>query len=475
MATTRRDFLWSFGGGLGGIAFAQLLAEAGEIPGEPKPRAEFNGGLHHFAKVKRIVQLFMNGGVSQPDTFDYKPELNKRHGKPFDPGTGEKVEGVTSVPGNLMRSPFPFKQHGQCGRWVSSVFPHLATQVDRMAFLMAVASKSNVHGPASYMMNTGFMLPGFPSMGAWLSYGLGRLTDNLPTFVVLPDARGLPYNQKGNFSAGFLPVAHAGTILNAGGNPPIPDLAPSAKTHFVTPDADSDALELLGRVNREHAKSRPGDSRLDARIESYELAARMQQHAPEALDLNKEAAKTRAKYGLDDPTTADFGRRCLLARRLLERGVRFVQVWSGAGGPSNNWDNHTNILMELPPIARSVDRPSAALLQDLHDRGMLADTLLVFSTEFGRQPFTQGAVGRDHNQGTSVAWLAGAGVKAGVTYGESDPWSWRAGDGKAYCYDLHATILHLMGIDHTKLTVRHDGTNRRLTDVHGEVIREILA
>ena len=215
---SRRDLLWQLGGGLGGIAFAQLLAEAGELPGASKPRAEFNGGLHHVAKVKRVVQLFMNGGISQPDTFDYKPELQKRHGKPFDPGTGEKVEGVTSTPGNLMKSPFPFKQHGQSGRWVSSVFPHLAGQVDRMAFLLALASKSNVHGPASYMMNTGFMLPGFPSMGAWLSYGLGRLSVNLPTFVVLPDARGLPYNQKGNFTAGFLPVAHAGTILNAGGN-----------------------------------------------------------------------------------------------------------------------------------------------------------------------------------------------------------------------------------------------------------------
>jgi hypothetical protein len=203
----------------------------------------------------------------------------------------------------------------------------------------------------------------------------------------------------------------------------------------------------------------------------------MQQHAPEALDLSREAMKTRERYGVEDrdPATADFGRRCLLARRLLERGVRFVQVWSGAGGPSNNWDNHTDILKELPPIARSVDRPAATLLQDLHDRGMLADTLVVFSTEFGRQPFTQGAVGRDHNQGTSVAWLAGAGVKGGVAYGESDPWSWRAAEGKAYCYDLHATILHLMGIDHTKLSVRHDGTDRRLTDVHGHVIEDVLA
>jgi len=472
--SNRRDFLWRFGGGLGGVALAQLLAEAGELTGIPKPDPALNGGLHHKAKVKRVVQLFMNGGVSQPDTFDYKPELEKGHGKPFKPGTGEKVEGVTSTPGNLMKSPFPFKQHGQSGRWVSSVFPHLAGQVDRMAFLMGMAAKTNVHGPASYMMNTGFILPGFPCMGAWLSYGLGRLTDNLPTFVVLPDARGLPYNQKGNFASGFLPVAHQGTILNAGGNPPIPDLAPSPKADFVTPAADRDALELLAAVNRTHAAARPGDTRLDARIASYELAAKMQTHAPEALDLGRETVETRKSYGIDDPVTGDFGRRCLLARRLLERGVRFVQVWSGAGGPSNNWDNHTDIVKELPPIAAQVDRPAAALLQDLHARGLLADTLVVWSTEFGRQPFTQGATGRDHNAGTSVAWLAGAGVKGGVAHGSSDEWSWRAADDKTYSYDLHATILHLMGIDHERLAVRHDGTDRRLTDVHGHVIKPIL-
>src|SRR4051794_36616926 len=278
----RRQWLWHTGGGLGGVALAALLAEDRLLADGPKP-----GGLHHPPKAKRVVQLFMNGGVSQPDTFDYKPELEKRHGQAFQPGTGEKVEGVTSTPGNLMKSPFPFQQHGECGRWVSSVFPQLAGHVDRMAFLMAVASKSNVHGPASYMMNTGFTLPGFPCLGAWLSYGLGRLSDNLPAFVVLPDARGLPYNQKGNFAAGFLPVAHQGTILNASASPPIPDLAPSPKEKFVTPDADKDALELLGKVNREHAESRPNDSRLEARIESYELAAKMQQHAPEALDLTR--------------------------------------------------------------------------------------------------------------------------------------------------------------------------------------------
>jgi hypothetical protein len=473
--TTRREFLWRFGGGLGGVALAQLLAETGALADAPRPRPEFNGGLHHPAKVKRVVQLFLNGGVSQPDTFDHKPELEKRHGKPFDPGTGEKPEGVTSTPGSLMKSPFPFKQHGQCGRWVSSVFPELAKRVDDMAFLLAVASRSNVHGPASYLMNTGFLLPGFPCLGAWLSYGLGKLSDNLPTFVVLPDSRGLPYNQKGNFSSGFLPVQHQGTIIQAGASPPVADLARSGRTHFLTPEADHDGQALLARVNRRHAESRPGDTRLESRIAGYELAARMQRYAPEALDLGRESAATRMRYGLDDPATADFGRRCLLARRLLERGVRFVQVWSGAGGPKDNWDNHTDILTELPAIARQVDRPAAALLADLKETGLLADTLLVWSTEFGRQPFTQGATGRDHNAGTSVAWLAGAGVQGGVAHGESDEWSWRAAEGKVFGYDVHATVLHLMGIDHEKLTVRHDGSDRRLTDVHGHVIDEILA
>jgi hypothetical protein len=465
----RRDFLCSFSG----IAFAQLLAETGALADSPKP--ELNGGLHHPAKVKRVIQLFMNGGVSQPDTFDFKPTLEKKHGEVFDPGTGEKPEAVTSAPGKLMKSPFPFQQYGKCGRWVSSVFPHVAECVDDLAFLMAVASKSNVHGPASYMMNTGFVLPGFPCFGAWLSYGLGKLSDNLPTFVVLPDARGMPYNQKGNFAAGFLPVAHQGTVLNAAADPPVTDLRPSPKVDFASPAADRDGLDLLARVNHQHATDRPGDTRLDARMASYELAARMQQYAPEALDLSKESAKARALYGADEQPTADFGRRCLVARRLLERGVRFVQVWSGAGGPTNNWDNHNSIRMELPAIAGQVDRPTAALLTDLKARGLLDDTLVVWSTEFGRMPFTQSAAGRDHNAGTSVAWLAGAGVKRGVACGASDEWSWRAAEGKAYCYDLHATILHLMGIDHERLTVRHNGIDRRLTDVHGEVIEDILA
>jgi hypothetical protein len=469
----RREFLWRLGGGLGGIALAQMLGESGLLADLPSQRpANLTGGLHHPARVKRVVQLFMNGGASQCDTFDYKPELEKRHGKKFDPGT--HVEAVTSTPGAVMKSPFAFKQHGGCGRWVSTVFPHLARCVDDLAFLMSVASKTNVHGPASYLMNTGFVLPGFPCLGAWISYGLGSLTNDLPTFVVLPDPRGLPYNNQGNFSAGFLPVIHQGTLIKANSPSPIADLFPPASAKFITRPSEAEGLALLQEMNREHAAKWQGDSRLEARIASYELAARMQTSAPEVLDLSKETEATKKLYGLEEKATEAFGRNCLIARRLLERGVRFVQVWSGAGGASNNWDNHSNISTELPAIASQVDKPIAALLQDLKRRGMFDDTLVVWCTEFGRQPFSQGSTGRDHNGGTSVAWLAGAGVKAGLAVGESDEFSWRAVK-QLYGYDLNATILHLLGIDHTKLTFRHNGSDRRLTDVHGHVIHEVLA
>ncbi len=469
---SRRELLWRLGVGLGGIALTHLLGQEGLLADTPDPHKDRNGVRHHPAKAKRVIQLFMNGGASQCDTFDYKPELIKRHGQKFDPG--EKFEAVTSTPGNVLKSPFAFKQHGQCGRWVSSVLPHLAQCVDDLTFLMSMASKTNVHGPASYMMNTGFVLPGFPCLGAWLSYGLGSINDNLPTFVVLPDPRGLPYNNRGNFSAGFLPVIHQGTIIKANSDNPIVDLFPPKSAKFITRASEKEGLELLQQMNREHAERWQGDSRLDARIASYELAARMQLSAPEVLDINQETQATHKLYGLDDKTTEVFGRNCLIARRMIERGVRFVQVWSGAGGPTNNWDNHNSISMELPKIASSVDKPIAGLLRDLKSRGMFEDTLVVWSTEFGRQPFSQGSTGRDHNGGTFATWLAGAGIKAGSTYGESDAWSWRALK-PTYCYDLHATILHLLGIDHTKLTYRHNGSDRRLTDVHGEVIEPILA
>jgi hypothetical protein len=471
---SRRNFLWQFGGGLGGVAFAHLLGREGALGAEVAPSAatDLNGGLHHRARARRVIQLFMNGGVSQMDTFDYKPELNRRHGEKFDPGT--RVEAATSVPGNLMKSPFEWRQHGESGRWVSSVFPHIANCVDDLAFLMAMVSKTNVHGPGSYMMNTGFLVPGFPCMGAWISYGLGRLSDNLPAFVVMPDPRGLPYNQKGNFSSGFLPLSHAGLIINPNAPAPIPDLFAPSSAKFITPASERQGLELLHEMNRQHAATVPGDSRLEARIASYELAARMQLSAPQVLDITGESEATRKLYGIDEPVTEDFGKRCLVARRMLEQGVRFVQIWSGAGGPTNNWDNHADIPKELPPMAAATDKPVAGLLRDLKSRGLLEDTLVVWSTEFGRMPFTQGTTGRDHNGGTFVSWLAGAGIKGGTAYGESDEWSWKAKDRPTYCYDLHATILHLLGIDHEKLTFRNNGTDRRLTDVHGDVIHAIL-
>ena len=472
-ALSRRDFLWRMGGGFGGLAMSHLLARELWAGLSPQPRPEFNGGLHRRAKARRVIQLFMNGGVSQMDTFDYKPALARFHGQMT--GPKEKPEGFTAEVGAVMKSPFEFKEHGQTGRWVSSVFPHQAACVDDLAFLMGMVTKTNVHGPGSYMMNTGFILPGFPCMGAWISYGLGRLTDNLPTFVVLPDGRGLPYNQKGNFSAGFLPAKHQGTIIDASAKPPIPDLAPNARFGPFSPDAERAGLDLLAKLNQQHAALDPADSRLEARISSYELAARMQLSAPEAFDLSREPESLRTAYGLDNPVTEDFGRRCLLARRLIERDVRFVQVWSGPQGAVNNWDNHASIIKELPPIAASVDQPIAALLRDLKSRGLLEDTLVVWSTEFGRTPFAQGSTGRDHNGGTFVTWLAGAGIKSGASWGQSDDLGYQAAEGKTYCYDLHATILHLMGVDHTKLTFRHAGIDRRLTDVHGEVIHPILA
>lgn len=472
---SRRDFLWRCGGGLGGVALAQLLG-ADPVPGVPRPPGTATARPpHHPARAKRVIQLFMNGGASQMDLFDYKPALFRHAGEPFDPGQGIRVEAATSEPGKVLRPPFPFRQHGESGRWVSDLLPHTAQCVDELAFLMAMQSRTNVHGPGSYLMNTGFLLPGFPCLGAWVSYALGNEVDNLPTFIVLPDARGLPYNQKGNFSAGFLPVTHQGTVIDGGPSGPIPGLRPPESASYITPSSNADGLGLLQQLNAAHLRANPDDSRLEARIEAYELAARMQLSAPEAFSLEGESSATRRLYGLDQPATAEFGRRCLLARRLVERGVRFVQVWSGAGGPTGNWDNHSSIAKELPPMCAATDQPIAALLRDLRALGLLDDTLVLWNTEFGRMPFSQGGEGRDHNGGTFVGWMAGAGVRGGVSYGESDEWSWKAARNPATNYDFHATVLHLLGLDHTRLTWLHAGTNRRITDVHGEVIHPVIA
>lgn len=466
----RRRFLAQSGGGFGALAVSCWLARE---TAAASASAGISEGLHHPAKARRVIQLFMNGGASPMDTFDYKPALERLHGQML--GPQEKPEGFTAEAGAVMKSPFVFARHGESGRWVSSVFPHQAAIVDKLAFLMAMTSKSNVHGPASYMMNTGFTLPGFPCLGAWISYGLGSITDELPEFVVLPDARGLPYNQKANFSAGFLPARHQGTVIDAAAADPVPDRIADAEYAFAQGDADRNTLALLKQLDQQHALRRGADSQLEARLAAGELAARMQLSAPQAFDLASETQATHRAYGLDQPETEDFGRRCLLARRLVERGTRFVQVWSGPQGAVDNWDNHGNIQTELPPIARSVDQPIAALVRDLEARGLLNDTLVVWSTEFGRTPFAQGSLGRDHNGGSFVSWLAGAGIKEAATYGASDELGYQAAEGKTSCYDLHATILHLLGIDHRRLTFRTAGIDRRLTDVHGHVVSELLA
>ena len=472
----RREFLWRFGGGLGGIALAQMLAEQGLLaaPDPIPPKASLNGGLHHRATAKRVVQLFMSGAASQCDTFDYKPKLIERHGQKFDPGG--KVELFQSEPGPCMKSPWAWKQYGQCGKWVSDLVPHLGGCVDEMAFIHSMVSKSNVHGPATFMQNTGFVLPGFPHMGAWISYGLGSLNQNLPTFVVLPDSRGLAPNGAANWSAGFLPASHQGTMIRTGKPNPIFDLFPHESATNLTPESERDGLELLRQMNADHLAARPGDSLLEARISSFELAARLQLAAPEALDLSKETEATKKLYGLDEKITEDFGRSCLIGRRLLERGVRFVQIWSGAdnGFPRRNWDNHEDIARDHAEMGKSMDGPAAALLLDLKARGLLEDTVVLWTTEFGRMPCGQGAKGRDHNPFAFTNWLAGGGIKSGVSYGQSDEWSYKVAEHPVYCYDVHATVLHLLGIDHEKLTFRHNGIDRRLTDVHGSVIEEIL-
>jgi hypothetical protein len=475
----RRAFLWRSGGGFGALALAHLMeaeslfadGASGETLGL---RGELNGGLHHRARAVRVVQLFMSGAASQCDTFDYKPALLKKNGQKFDPGG--KVELFQSEPGAVMASPWKWRQYGESSRWASDLVPHLAKCVDEIAFLPAMVSKSNVHGPATFMQNTGFVLPGFPSVGAWVSYGLGSLSQNLPTFIVLPDARGFAPNGPANWSAGFLPAAHQGTMVRPGARSPIFDLFPPEEAHLGA-GVQQEGIELLNRLNRTHADERSGDTRLQARIASYELAARLQLSAPEVLDLSGESRATRSLYGVDQPVTADFGRNCLIARRLLERGVRFVQVWSGAdnGFPRRNWDSHEDIARDHGEMGASMDKPAAALLRDLKSRGLLDDTIVIWTTEFGRMPCSQGSKGRDHNPFTFTSWLAGGGIKGGALHGASDEWSYKAVENVTYCYDLHATVLHLLGIDHTRLTFRHNGIDRRLTDVHGRVIKEILA
>ena len=457
----RRQFLWG-SGGLGGIALNHLMAQE-------------SGRLHHAPKAKRVVQLFMSGAASQCDLFDYKPLLDRKAGEPWDPG--EKVELFQSKPGVVMNAPWGWQRSGQSGKWISKLLPHIGSCVDDIAFVHSMMSKTNIHGPATFMQNTGFVLPGFPSMGAWISYALGSVNQNLPPLVVLPDTRGYPPNGPGNWSAGFLPAAHQATMIRAGTANPIYDLFPPEKATFITKESERESLRELEAMNREHLAGRQGDSRLEARIASYEMAARLQLSAPEVLDISGESDATRKLYGLDNPVTEDMGRRCLTARRLLERGVRFVQVWSGAdnGFPRRNWDSHENLEKDHGELGTGLDRPAAALIRDLKSRGLLEDTIVYWTTEFGRMPCSQGSKGRDHNPFGFTSWLAGGGIAGGVSYGATDEWSYKAVDQPVHCYEIHATLLHLLGIDHTRLTWRNNGIDRRLTDVHGRVIPQLIA
>ena len=472
--TNRRQMLLQSGGGFACLALSHLLARDSAASGAATGQSPQGFPIaHHPARVQRVIQLFMTGGVSPMDTFDYKPELERLHGQML--GPKEKPEGFTAPAGAIMKSPFAFAQHGQSGRWVSSVFPEQAKLVDEMAFLMAMTTKTNVHGPGTYMMNSGFLLPGFPCLGAWISYALGNLTDDLPTFVVLPDCAVCPTTRRAVSVRAFCLRSTrewSSTRLRSS----------RFRILFRIPSFHLLAMRRIAKVLSCCARSTRSMPRRTQAIPAWTLGSpvtnwppRCSCQRPRRLTLAGESGQVHASYGLDAPATEDFGRRCLLARRLIERGVRFVQVWSGPQGAVNNWDNHSNIQTELPPMAASVDRPIAALLRDLKARGLDRDTLVIWTTEFGRTPFAQGSVGRDHNGGSFVTWLWGAGIRQGVAYGRSDDWGYQAVENKTWCYDLHATILHLLGIDHKRLTVRQNGIDRRLTDVHGQVIHEILA
>jgi len=468
-STHRREFLGRLGDGFGLAALAGMMAGEGRADQAVSPAK-----TQHPATATSVIQIFCPGGMSHVDTWDYRPELERLHGTAFDAELGKQT--FAGIAGEYARSFWKFRQHGESGRWLSDLFPHMALHVDDMAFIYSMQNKSALHGPAMFMQNSGFIRPGFPCMGSWVTYGLGCETDNLPSFVVLPDTRGLPPGGVINWGAGFLPAMHQGTVMETSTErPAIADLFPPGTDAGKEPGDETPERAFLQTLNRMHSEERPNDSRLDARIASYELAARMQLSAPEAFDLSREPQAVKDAYGIGVQPTDDFGKRCLLAARLAERGVRFTQVWSGPQGAVNNWDNHGSISRELSPMAASVDKPIAALLRDLKARGLDKDTLVIWTTEFGRTPTAQGGDGRDHNGGTFVTWIWGAGVKPGVAYGQSDDLAFKTAVDTTYSYDFHATVLHLLGIDHTKLTWRQNGIDRRLTDVHGHVVKAVLA
>ena len=475
---SRRQLLQTTGQGFGALAFTSLQAA------ETRHRSQVV-----IPRAKRVVQLFMAGAASHIDLFDHKPDLVKHHGEPSD--FGEAVEAFQNGLGPWKKPVWDFKPYGRCGKRLSDAVAPLGACADDLAFVHNMVGKTGVHSQGTLLQATGFNLPGFPGVGCWVSYALGSLSDNLPTFVVLPDHRGFASNGPKNWDSAFLPSQHAGTLIQPGAETPIADLFPHKSGRYISARADREGFSLLEQLNRRHAASRGEDTRLESRIQSYELAARMQLAAPEALDISREPEHIKTMYGIQEhrkvwpaeinpEEEADYmGRKCLAARRLLERGVRFVQIWSGNdnGFPRRNWDSHEDVERDHGPLAWGMAKAVAALIQDLKQRGLLEETIILWTTEFGRMPSTQGGRGRDHNPYVFTNWLCGGGIKGGVVAGESDAWGYKPLDrsNPTTCYDIHATLLHLLGIDHEKLTVRHNGLDRRLTDVHGHVIRDLLA
>jgi hypothetical protein len=478
---SRRAFLRQAGGGCGLLALAALLEQQGLLAAPLDTDRSLHplapGSGHFPAKAKAVIWLFMNGGPSQVDTWDYKPELTRRDGqevKGFDNKTGFFTDQV----GPLMKSPFAWKQHGGSGTWVPEIFPHLAQHVDEMAFLHSCWTETNNHSPALFQINTGFSRMGFPCVGSWVTYGLGSESQNLPAFVVMYDTlgRGLPKGNALNWGAGFLPGIFQGTALNAQGAP-IDNLL---RSPHMNEREQRRQLDLLRRLNHQHQQGYEAESELTARVETFELAYRMQMAAPEALDVAKEPESVQKLYGLDDKRCAHFSRQCLMARRLVERGVRFVQIYSGGMENERSWDGHTDIASNHRQFAGETDTPIAGLLTDLKKRGLLDSTLVIWGGEFGRLPVAQRPkntkqMGRDHNPHAFTYWLAGGGVKGGVHHGATDEIGFKAADDRVSVNDLHATFLHLLGIDHTRLTYRYNGRLFRLTDVAGNVVRSVLA
>ncbi len=449
----RRKFLLEAGGGMGALALTSLEA-----------------ATHHAPKAKRVISLFMSGGVSHMDTFDPKPALARYAGQPLS-GKGDVVVRQ-GHPGPLMPSPFAFRRHGQSGLEVSELFPKLGAMADEYALIRSAFSKSNDHVQAAYALSSGQIRMGFPSLGAWVSYGLGTVNRDLPGYVVLYDQRGGPFGGPANWTSGFMPAAYQGTVFRSAGEP-ILDLKPPPG---MTTEEQRKRLSALAKLNAMDAARTPSNTELAARLESYELAFRMQSAAPEAVDLASESAATKKLYGLDEAHTEPFGRQCLMARRLVERGVRFVQMYHGGLGIQNldTWDAHEDVKSNHTRHAAATDTPIAGLLTDLKARGLLDDTLVVWHGEFGRMPISQRGLGRDHNPGAMSVWMAGAGIRGGQVIGSSDEFGYKAEEQPVSVHDFHATILHLLGLDHTKLTYRFNGREMRLTDVYGTPVPQLI-